>query len=70
MSLLIYELFLDSVKSLYSEPENKYKPLSDNHVNKSKKHNFVQKIIVIPEVCGQCLKKFVENNSLIILMKS
>lgn len=26
-----------------------------------KKHNFIQKIIVIPEVCAHCHKKFVKH---------
>jgi len=28
-------------------------------VNIEKKHNFVEKIIVIPEICYECHKKFV-----------
>lgn len=62
MLQFINKLFSDSVASISSGSENNYKPMNDDHIEKSieKKHNFVQKIIVIPEICGQCHKKFVE----------
>jgi hypothetical protein len=63
MLLFIYQLFLDSVESFSSDSEKNYKSINDNKIDQSieKKHNFVQKMIVIPEICGQCLKKLDDN---------
>lgn len=50
-----------SVESLTSsESENELKQSNNLNTNIEKGHNFVQKIIVIPETCGQCQKRFVK----------
>lgn len=56
--------FLDSEESLSSnEPEKKYIPKISKNIdsNNIKKHNLVQKLIVIPEICSQCSKKLVKH---------
>lgn len=57
-------IFLDSEESLSSnEPEKKciLGISKDIDTNNQKKHNFVQKFIVIPEICSQCSKKLVKH---------
>lgn len=59
---------VDSVDSLTSDTTNeelKIEGLKNIvETNTEKEHNFVQKIIVIPEICEQCHLKFV--NSLVV----
>ncbi|XP_025413460.1 rac GTPase-activating protein 1-like isoform X2 [Sipha flava] len=57
----------DSVESFSSDSEKNYKSINDNKIDQSieKKHNFVQKMIVIPEICGQCLKKIKFNTYMV-----
>jgi len=52
-----------------SEKENNTSEKENNIFEKEnnvteKEHNFIQKIIVIPEICGHCHKKFVQNISI------
>lgn len=57
---LNYELFLDStsIESL-SSSESENETVTNSSTNIEKDHTFFQKIVVIPEDCGQCQKKFV-----------
>lgn len=58
----IFFLFLGSVESISSNESEKEQKLENNNnfnTKVNKEHNFVQKIIVIPEICDQCHKKFV-----------
>lgn len=54
-------IFVGSVESLSSNISNEKLEHKTSHINTNneKEHNFVQKIIVIPEICGQCHSKFV-----------
>lgn len=60
---LVWLYFLDSEESLSSnEPQKELIPeISKDDRNSKKKHNFVQKFIVIPEICSQCYKKLVKH---------